>query len=678
MINIHEDIEELLRKYSDPREGLEGSIEFAHKQEHGVCLPRVGVVTDNQDPLCQGRLRVACDMIVPGVLSGWIPFVSPGGSRWWRLPDTGAQVVLVFAWNNINMPIAIGCLYDQKHRAPACYAKNPAENAVWQTRNHRLDVIDEDGKESFILSSKKGQMRLMMTQEKGIELVNELGDISITCRDLRIEGKKEVGIQAQMLSGTSGEQLRTHSGKNIRMKCKKEVKLRGKLIKLDGSQGISTESKQLAAEGDKIMGFDIHQMLMPGTPPYVTPLPHPFIGKLADNLSNNVKINGHNAATKGSIAKHDDPVHNQLPGTMKFNKNPSKEGEVTNGTAKTVKINGKEAAVTGSTVTTCNDTGAKDNSVIMAIGASMPMPVIINPKNTEGYLREQEEGVSRRPEFTRLQWGKASVKEDEEIELAAHVRDIEDGNMVTFQIWREGQDPALHIAQDRIVGEIQGGSAKAKWRYHCPQEEAPPEEDPRYFFTAHSAWCGFQKSGNIQVKLKRPELSGPQWKNAGGAATDSGLVGEELTLCVSCNAEMEEGAGVLFRIYPEGADRLRDKPTAELAAVNQGGTARGMWTYRFAQEEEQPLKRKPKFFFVAGAQRCRDRESGTVEFSQNLEALVIDAKENPVQAMPYTIFLPGGTIEGETGGDGMIRQEGLIPGVYEIMINDREEANKND
>jgi len=84
----------------------------------------------------------------------------------------------------------------------------------------------------------------------------------------------------------------------------------------------------------------------------VIPLPHPFLGKLADKLSENVKIKGRAAATKGSIAKHDHPVHNQLPGTIRFHKNPSKEGEITGGTGSKLKINGKEAAVVGSTVTT--------------------------------------------------------------------------------------------------------------------------------------------------------------------------------------------------------------------------------------------------------------------------------------------------------------------------------------
>ena len=79
----------------------------------------------------------------------------------------------------------------------------------------------------------------------------------------------------------------------------------------------------------------------------IIPLPHPFIGRLANGLSNSVKIKDKACATKDSIAKHNDSMHMQLPGTIKFQNNPSKDGKVTGGTIASVKIQGKEAAVIG-------------------------------------------------------------------------------------------------------------------------------------------------------------------------------------------------------------------------------------------------------------------------------------------------------------------------------------------
>ena len=153
----------------------------------------------------------------------------------------------------------------------------------------------------------------------------------------------------------------------------KEIKVKGKKIKLNGSKGVTTEGKQITTQDDKVMGFDTHIMVIPSGPSTTTaPLPHPFIGKINDKVSEDVKIKDKGVAVKGSKAKHDDSMHMQLPGTIQFQNSPKCEGEVTGGTGTKVKVNGKEVAVIGSQVTTCNDMGLQNNSTIIAAGASIP------------------------------------------------------------------------------------------------------------------------------------------------------------------------------------------------------------------------------------------------------------------------------------------------------------------
>jgi uncharacterized Zn-binding protein involved in type VI secretion len=328
----------------------------------------------------------------------------------------------------------------------------------------------------------------------------------------------------------------------------------------------------------------------------------------ANSVIIRLKVHEHNAATKGSKSKHDNPVHNQLPGTIKFQKNPNKEGEVTGGTGKKVKINGKEVAVIGSMVTTCNDTGARNNSTIIAPGASIPMPVIINPKNMAEYELEREKQNQKKPEFTTVKWGKSNVKEGEETELSAQVKDIEDGNMVTFQIWKEGQDPASHIAQLQIVEDIAGGVAKARFSYTLPGGEKLPEGDPKWFFTVHSAWCAWKQSGMIEVELKRPELSEAKWTDTDGKDTDKGLVGEAVKLSVTCNEDTEEGAGVTFKVYREGAEQ--DGPEEELVSSNRSGKAEAEW--KPVETREAGDTKELKYFFTAITKRAKEAKSGSI------------------------------------------------------------------
>jgi phage baseplate assembly protein gpV/uncharacterized Zn-binding protein involved in type VI secretion len=636
-------LERLSKKYPDPRKSHGGIVEFNRREERKAAAPRYGVVSDNKDPLCLGRLRVACDMIAPGAVTGWIPMVRMGagkGSGWWQLPDIGTQVLLGFVGCCLSEPVVLGCIYDLKHKPPKHSTEKAADSIVYQTKSHRLEIIDEEGKESIILSTAKGQMRYTMTKGKGIEIINELGNIEIKCRKLTVEGgngthivgRKKVRIEV-------GGAISIHAKKSVKLESEKEIRFKAKNIRLNASRGITTGGKQLAAEGNKVMGFDIHQMVIPsGSGTAVVPLPHPYIGKLVDKVSDNVKINGHNAATKGSVSKHNDAVHNQLPGTIKFQSNPNKEGEVTGGTGKKVKINGKEVAVIGSTVTTCNDIGARDNSVIMAPGASMPMPVIINPKNMEEYRKEREEEESKKPEFTAVRWGKSQVKEGEETELIAEMKDIGDGNMVTFQVWKEGQDPAVHVAQARIAKAVEGGMAKGRFSYRPVDigDGPPPERDPKFFFSAHSAWCPYKASGNVTVELLRPEITELKWEaitydeygNETGRAEVSEIEYGKPAFIVARVKDIEEGGYITIKILDKNNNLSKEKA---VKIIN--GEANLEYTMSLEDEILRNMTDNDeiKIKCFADGNRIKQKEGDIIEvkFSYKLEYLIDkEKKEN--------------------------------------------------
>jgi uncharacterized Zn-binding protein involved in type VI secretion len=622
-------------------------------------------------------------MIAPGAVTDWIPIAGMGrggdGHGFWQTPDIGTQALLVFPGGSLSGPVVLGFIFDREHRPPAYSAGKAADSVVYQTKNHRVEIIDEEGKETILITTAKGKIRYTAAKTGGIQLVNGLGDIKIKCRRLKLGAEAGLSLQAEKkLNISGGENILLRAAKNAGIACDGKAALRAKNIRLEGSRGVTAEGRQMAKNGDKVMGVDIHKMEVPaGRGTQTVPLPHPYIGKLADKLSANVKINGQNAAAQGSKSKHNDSKHMQLPGTLRFTKPPSKEGEVSGGTIQSVLINRRAAAVTGSAVSTCNDMGAKNNSVIMAAGSSLPMPVIINPQNTEDYNREREQDGQRRPEFINPRWNKTAVDEGGGLELSVQVRDINDGNLITFQVWNEGQDPASHIAWARIPAGIEGGIAKAEWFCRTEAEGVPPDMDPKFFFTAHSAWCPAKRSGTVMVRLKRPELSQPLWKDAEGRETSEGLTGAALSLSVSCNADMREGAAVIFRVYPEGAEPEKDAPAAEREAPNKGGSAAAEWTYHYKHDPAKPLKAKPRFFFTASGQRSKTIKSGILEISQNLEILLLDAKENPAKGTAYTLFLPGGNaLEGKTGDDGIISGEGFIPGIYEVLIRNEEEKNE--
>ena len=651
----------LLKRHPDPRKPA-GVSEYQRNQFIKSCPPVWGIVADNKDPECLGRLRVQLPLVGGGTVSPWyqpLNIWAGDGQGIWSLPDIGTQVLVCFPYGSRSQGIVLGCIYDMNHRPPESSPSDSAESYLWQTKAHRLELIDEDGNEGIRIETAEGKIRCVLTKDKGVEVANELGDIKIKCRKLTIQSGENLDLVSEKGTKlTSEDAMSIKTKKNTTITSDKEIKVKGKKIKMSGSKGVTAEGKQIAVEGDKVMGMDTHIMVVPaGNTTTTVPLPHPFIGKLKDKLAKDVTIKDKKCAVKDSVAKHDDSMHMQLPGTIKFQNNPKKEGKVTGGTSSKVKIEGKEAAVIGSQVTTCNDMGMQNNSTIIAMGASIPMPAIINPKNTEEYERERREAENKNPKFSSVKWSKTSTKEGEEVELTANVQDIADGNMVTLQVFREGKGPEDSVAMAKFPLAVKGGSVSAKWLYRADQSEMPPDSDPRFVFTAHCAWCNFEKSSNaLEVKLVRPEIKKVEWQDSEGNSTSKGIVGETLKLHAETK-DME--GGVTFMIMDD-----KKRVVATLGAEIEGDKAEAEWTYNFQFNPDYPLKQKPKFSFQVSGQRCKKKESSSVEISMNHKVIAYDENGEIAKNKSFYVSYSDGSFKSySSNGQGEIELKDMVPGI---------------
>jgi uncharacterized Zn-binding protein involved in type VI secretion len=121
-----------------------------------------------------------------------------------------------------------------------------------------------------------------------------------------------------------------------------------------------------AKQGDFIQAIDTHIVMVPGSPPVPTPLPHPFNGQLNGGLSDSVRILGKAAATVGSTADNS-PAHIPTPPGTTFQKAPANRGTIRLGSV-SVRINGKAAARHGDIAETCNDPGDLPVGTVVAVG----------------------------------------------------------------------------------------------------------------------------------------------------------------------------------------------------------------------------------------------------------------------------------------------------------------------
>ena len=286
---------------------------------------------------------------------------------------------------------------------------------------------------------------------------------------------------------------------------------------------------------------------------------------------------------------------------------PDNKGEVTGGTVSKVKINGKEVAVVGSTVTTCNDMGMQNNSVIMAAGMSIPMPAIINPKNTEEWKRDRDKEEKKNPKFTSVRWAKTSVREGEEAELTVNVQDIAEGNTVVLQVFGEGKGPEDSIAIAKFPLTVKDGSVFAKWSYRTNSKDIPPEHNPRFIFSAHSAWCPWKKSGNsLEVKLIRPEITKIEWQDAEGNSINKAVAGDAIKLYAEVT-EFEEGQGVTFTVY----NARTGEAVYEAGVQIQDGKAEARWNPIDTRRSDDTAELK--YYFEVTAARCKAVKSGDIQ-----------------------------------------------------------------
>ena len=141
--DVDRKIAELKEKCPDPRDPA-GVMHFREKARIESCPPTYGIVVDNRDPECLGRLRVMLPLVAPDRVTPWYSVLGhnkKNKSGWWVLPDIGTQVIVCFPYKRYSHGVVLGCIYDMKHRPPSHSTENPSDSYLIQTKNHRLEIM---------------------------------------------------------------------------------------------------------------------------------------------------------------------------------------------------------------------------------------------------------------------------------------------------------------------------------------------------------------------------------------------------------------------------------------------------------------------------------------------------------------------------------------------------------
>jgi len=163
----------------------------------------IALVTDNDDPLERGRVRLHYPWLGDDVESSWARVAMPGagdgaGLVW--LPAVGDEVVVGFEQDDISYPLVLGGLWNGSDRAPlggGLFDAGKVKRSGFVSRNgHQLIFFDGDDESGIALLSANGEYKVSLN-----ETTNELhvvagGKLLIEADSLEIKVKSDVKINA--------------------------------------------------------------------------------------------------------------------------------------------------------------------------------------------------------------------------------------------------------------------------------------------------------------------------------------------------------------------------------------------------------------------------------------------------------------------------------------------------
>ena len=606
----HIEIERIKARYYDPANPMSRLV----FKDPKICIRFDLAIVDNiADPDKKGRIKVRFPHW-GDVITNWIPIIRPYASSEagiWMLPDVGTQVICAFFNDCASRPMVIGSVYTPRALPPI---EDNEENNIkeFTTRSGSKIIFDDtDGEEKLIIRTKDGAMRLVLDPAKGFSLVNENGDISIKCRKLIIEGKDDtyITMNKDLSIVCDKENLSKKAKSNFIIKSAKDVIFKAKSkINIKGTNGVTAGVQQIAKKNDQVVGVDLHDIKIPTNSGLQTipMIPHPYFGKLADKLSQDVIVNDQPAATKGSKSKFDNPGHICMPPGVKFRKNPSNEGVVSSGTVSNVMINGKEAAVLGSMVKTCNDPRDQETCTIIAVGAPVILPIMMPGMDPDQFKKDGGTRFNTRdpvttmdkvtnwykqPKLANPQWSTDKAVTGEEVTLTVKLTEQYEYANVTFKIWEDGADREKDMPLAVLKGRNMEGKAEVKWRHRIDTLVLPDKQ---------SSFIQFLEN-QMDIVVNRSSVK------------------------------------YYIENYEEDFDNPHDKTA--------------------------------KFYFTCKSFRCEEVKSGIIEIGDELKLIITDEYGKSLKDTNYTIAGPDkGKTEGTISDNGKIEEKGVIPGIHQILL----------
>lgn len=187
----------------------------------------IGIVTDNEDPDGEQRVRVKIPFISPDDDGVWarIALADAGNNRglFFR-PEIGDEVVIGFLYDDPRQPVIIGMLHSSALTPPLQPSNN--NNLKGYTSREQMKMIFDDENKELLISTPAGNKITLSDNAQGITIEDQNGNkIEMTSQGISIQAAKKLELKAGTDVTIDGSQISVNANAALDLKASGTGKL---------------------------------------------------------------------------------------------------------------------------------------------------------------------------------------------------------------------------------------------------------------------------------------------------------------------------------------------------------------------------------------------------------------------------------------------------------------------
>ncbi|MFO8101349.1 MAG: VgrG-related protein [Dehalococcoidia bacterium] len=221
----------------------------------------LGVVTNNEDPDDQGRVKVKIPSLKDSEESAWARLVTPDagperGFQW--LPEVNDEVLVLFEHDDINRPLVIGGLWSNKNKPPTpsgeCLDSSKVKTRQIVTRSGTKLVLEDD--DNIITISNPDEKFSLKISEKDskIEIISD-GDVMVQAKqNASVKADKDINAEAggnAAIKVTGNADVEANG--NAKVKASGNLDVEGAQVTVKGTAKAEVSAPTLSLKGSAMV-----------------------------------------------------------------------------------------------------------------------------------------------------------------------------------------------------------------------------------------------------------------------------------------------------------------------------------------------------------------------------------------------------------------------------------------